>query len=56
MEGLSASIGYSLQLGSFLFGLNFEHGGAAVMMTASYHGSLGPGAGLSLLYQIKRKE
>jgi hypothetical protein len=56
MEGLSASVGYSLQLGSFLFGLNFEHGGAAVMMTASYHGSLGPGAGLSLLYQIKRKE
>ena len=56
MDGLNASIGYSLQLGSLLVGLNFEYGGAAVILTTSYHGSLGPGAGLSLLYHVKRKE
>jgi hypothetical protein len=52
-DGFNASIGYSLQLGSFLFGLNFEQGGAAVLVTTSYHGSLGPGMGISLVYQFK---
>jgi hypothetical protein len=53
-EGFRTSIGYSLQLGSLLFGLSFEQGGAEVMLTTSYHGSLGPGMGISLLYQFKR--
>jgi hypothetical protein len=52
-EGVLASIGYSLQLGSFLFGLSYELGGASLFLTTSYHGSLGPGMGISLLYEFK---
>jgi hypothetical protein len=53
-EGCRASLGYSLQLGSLLFAIGFEQGGAELMLNASYHGSLGPGMGISMLYQFKR--